>query len=237
MSAAAVAVVSIVVVAAGRPGPFVAAPPATGGPGATTSPATAARTAGPTAAAPTGAAPTSAARPGADRSTGTGLPGPSDPSSGHAGGLPGEADGAVPSRATVFDPYPAVTRLDPVLLAALRHAAADASRAGIPLHVTSGWRSAAHQERLLDEATVRYGSAVEAARWVAPPDRSRHVSGDAVDVGGAAAREWLARHGAAYGLCRTYRNEPWHFEWRSGADRRGCPAAYADAAHDPRLRR
>jgi D-alanyl-D-alanine carboxypeptidase len=36
-------------------------------------------------------------------------------------------------------------------------------------------------------------------------------------------------------LCRVYRNEPWHFELRPGAVRDGCPARYADPAHDPRM--
>ena len=81
----------------------------------------------------------------------------------------------------------------------------------------------------------QYGSADEAARWVATPDTSAHVSGDAVDLGPARARAWLAEHGARYGLCQTYRNEPWHFELRPGAVDRGCPAMYADPTHDPRM--
>jgi hypothetical protein len=70
---------------------------------------------------------------------------------------------------------------------------------------------------------------------VATPATSPHVSGDAVDIGPAAAIAWLARHGATYGLCQIYRNEPWHYELRPGAIDHGCPSMYADAAHDPRL--
>jgi zinc D-Ala-D-Ala carboxypeptidase len=88
---------------------------------------------------------------------------------------------------------------------------------------------------LLEEAVAKYGSAAEAARWVAAPDRSAHVSGDAVDLGPADAAAWLARRGAAYGLRPIYRNEPWHFELRPGAVAHGCPALYADPTHDPRM--
>lgn len=130
---------------------------------------------------------------------------------------------------------PAVTNLDPALLEALHGAAAGAAEAGIELRVNSGWRSEEHQQQLLDEAVATYGSEHEAARWVAPPDRSAHVSGDAVDIGPAGAATWLDEHGSAWGLCRTYRNEPWHFELRPRAVDRGCPEPYADPTEDPRL--
>ena len=81
-------------------------------------------------------------------------------------------------------------------------------------YVNSGWRSAAYQEQLLDEAVSTYGSRKEAARWVATPDTSAHVSGDAVDIGPTDAAAWLSDHGAGYGLCQIYRNEPWHYELR-----------------------
>jgi hypothetical protein len=149
----------------------------------------------------------------------------------------GEADGAVPDRTSVFDDgVPAVANLDPALLAALRRAARDAAAYGVELLVESGWRSPAYQERLLLEAVSEYGSEDEAARWVATPETSAHVSGDAVDIDRTGAA-WLSEHGAVYGLCRVYGNEPWHYELRSEAIDRGCPPTYADAAHDPRMRR
>ncbi len=148
----------------------------------------------------------------------------------------GEAGGAVPSGTTVFDEHvPGVANLDPALLEALRWAAADAAAAGVQLVVDSGWRSPAYQERLLHEAVWKYGSEEEAARWVATPTTSAHVSGDAVDIGPSHAAAWLSDHGAAYGLCQIYANEPWHYELRPEAVDRGCPAMYADAAHDPRM--
>ena len=146
----------------------------------------------------------------------------------------GEADGAVPDGATVFDDgIPGVANLDPALLGALRHAAADA---GVAFFVDSGWRSPEYQEHLLREAVSRYGSQEEAARWVAAPATSAHVSGDAVDIGPSDAAAWLSEHGARYGVCQIYGNEPWHFELRPAAGDHGCPRMYPDPTHDPRMR-
>jgi D-alanyl-D-alanine carboxypeptidase len=153
-------------------------------------------------------------------------------------GARGEADGAVPDGVTVFDDeYPAVANLDPDLRDALRQAATDAADDGVKFYVNSGWRSPEYQERLLREAVRKYGSEEEAARWVATPERSRHVSGQAVDIGPSDAKAWLSAHGAAYGLCQIYRNEPWHYELRPEAIDHGCPPMYVDPSHDPRLQR
>jgi hypothetical protein len=144
-----------------------------------------------------------------------------------------EADGVLPEGATVFaDQYPGIANLDADLLEALRAAA---NYSGLDFRVSSGWRSADYQKQLLDQAVAIYGSETEAARWVAPVDKSLHVSGDAVDIDGPNSQAWLAGHGAAYGLCLVYQNEPWHFELRPEAAAQGCPALYQDAAHDPRL--
>ena len=155
----------------------------------------------------------------------------------HRGAL-GEADGAVPDGTTVFhDEIPGVANLDRALLGALRRAATDGADDGIQFHVDSGWRSPEYQERLLREAVSKYGSAAEAARWVATADTSAHVSGDAVDIGPSAAAAWLSAHGARYGLCQIYSNEPWHYELRPEAIGHGCPPVYADPTHDPRMQR
>jgi hypothetical protein len=149
----------------------------------------------------------------------------------------GEAGGAVPDGTTAFDDeVPGVANLDPALLRALRRATTDAAADGVALVVNSGWRSPAYEDELRREAIAKYGSAAEAARWVATGATSAHVSGDAVDVGPAAATAWLSAHGAAYGLCQIYANEPWHYELRPHAVARGCPAMYSDPTHDPRMR-
>jgi zinc D-Ala-D-Ala carboxypeptidase len=126
--------------------------------------------------------------------------------------------------------------LDRALVGALRQAAADAAYDGVELYVKSGWRSPEYQQQLLQEAIWKYGSEEEAARWVATPETSPHVSGDAVDVGPVEATGWLSEHGAAYGLCQIYSNEPWHYELRPEAIDHGCPPMYADPTHDPRMR-
>ena len=151
-------------------------------------------------------------------------------------GAPGEADGAAPDGVTVFDDEdPGVANLDPDLLQALREAATDAADDGVTFYVNSGWRSPEYQDQLLREAVSAYGSAEEAARWVATVDTSAHVSGDAIDIGPVDATAWLSEHGAEYGLCQIYRNEPWHYELRPEAIDHGCPPMYADPTHDPRM--
>jgi LAS superfamily LD-carboxypeptidase LdcB len=129
-----------------------------------------------------------------------------------------------------------VAKLDAALLGAVRRAATDAAAEGVTFLVDSGWRSRAYQQHLLDEAIAKYGSEAQAARWVALPDRSPHVSGDAVDIGSSAAVAWLSERGAEYGLCQIYSNEPWHYELRPQAGVQGCPSMYADPTQDPRLR-
>jgi hypothetical protein len=155
-----------------------------------------------------------------------------------ADGAVTEADGALPDGATVFeDEYAGVANLDPDLLQALREAATDAADDGIELYVNSGWRSPRYQDQLLREAVSEYGSEEEAARWVATADTSPHVSGDAVDIGHSDATAWLSEHGAKYGLCQIYRNEPWHYELRPEAIDHRCLRMYADPTHDPRMQR
>ncbi|SDD82658.1 M15 family metallopeptidase [Glycomyces harbinensis] len=150
----------------------------------------------------------------------------------------GPDDGAVPYRTTVFDDdVPAVGNLDPAFLDALRRAASDAAGDGVAFTVNGGWRSPEYQHRLRRKAVAEYGSEEEAARWVSTPATSPHVSGDAIDVGRAEAQAWLSEHGAAYGLCQIFRNEPWHYELRPEAVEGGCPPMYPDPSRDPRMRR
>ncbi|MFE7190417.1 M15 family metallopeptidase [Kitasatospora sp. NPDC057541] len=143
-----------------------------------------------------------------------------------------EADGEIPDgRApSPFDTAtPAVGNLDAPLREALQRAATDARAQRIEMTVTSGWRSKAYQQRLLDRAVIRYGSPERARQFVNTPDKSAHVTGKAVDVGPTDADYWLVQHGAEYGLCQVYANEIWHFELltRPGGT---CPAQLQDAA-------
>ena len=170
------------------------------------------------------------------RSASSSAPSFSEVLRGDHGGTTTEADGALPDGVTAFDDqYPGVANLDPDLLQALREAATDAADDGIGFYVNSGWRSPEYQNQLLREAVSKYGSEEEAARWVATADTSPHVSGDAIDIGHFNATAWLSKHGAEYGLCQIYRNEPWHYELRTHAIDRGCPRMYADPTQDPRM--
>jgi hypothetical protein len=110
------------------------------------------------------------------------------------------------------DENPAISNLQPDLREAVQRAALAADIDGVDMNVTAGWRSARYQGVLFDEAVQRYGSEAVAAKWVATPDVSKHVTGNAVDIGPTDADSWLDQHGAEYGLCRIYANEMWHFE-------------------------
>ncbi|MFL6060010.1 MAG: M15 family metallopeptidase [Marmoricola sp.] len=123
-----------------------------------------------------------------------------------------------------------ISRLDPDLLAAVQEAAREAKQDHIPFWVTSGWRSRAHQQRLLDDAVARYGSLAQALRWVSTPDTSAHVQGHAVDIGPGAADAWLEHNGARWGLCRAFGNERWHFELRAQPGGT-CPSLYPDSSY------
>lgn len=116
-----------------------------------------------------------------------------------------------------------VTRLSPSMRRSVSRAVAEARLAGVELQVTSGWRSAEHQQRLFEAAVQKYGTAEAARRWVLPPEESAHVRGEAVDVGPEAGARWLEVNGVRFGLCRRYANEPWHFERLAGAVGSPCP--------------
>lgn len=132
---------------------------------------------------------------------------------------------------TPFDTgHPAIANLEPALLQAVQQAATDAREDGVELLVTSGWRSAEEQQRLLDDAVDEYGSLEAASRFVKTPDESTHVSGTGVDIGPTDADDWLVRHGSRYGLCQTYANEMWHFELMTTPGGR-CPPPLTDASY------
>ncbi|MGH3726657.1 MAG: M15 family metallopeptidase [Mycobacterium sp.] len=123
----------------------------------------------------------------------------------------------------------AVIRLDPPLLRAVQDAANSAAADGLTLTVTSGWRSRAFQQQLLDDAVQTYGSLAVARQWVATPDESQHVQGKAVDIGPASAYDWMRRHSTQFGLCQVFANEKWHFELTADAEGT-CPPLRTNAA-------
>ena len=96
---------------------------------------------------------------------------------------------------------------------------------GHKISVRSGWRSWSTQDRLYQNALIKYGSARIASRWVLPPEKSMHVWGLALDIQFASpeAKTWFRWHSNRFGLCRTYENEWWHFE-PVVAPGKKCPA-------------
>ena len=120
--------------------------------------------------------------------------------------------------------------LTPGMTRAIDRARAAAAADGITIDIVSGYRTAATQQQLFDQAITKYGSAAAASEWVLPPDKSEHVTGGAVDVGPFASAKWLEKNGVQFGLCRRYANEYWHFELLAPAKGQKCPALVANAA-------
>nr|WP_280391652.1 M15 family metallopeptidase [Nocardia brasiliensis] len=102
--------------------------------------------------------------------------------------------------------------LEPRLALAYTLAEGEAHAQGVPLSITSGYRSREEQQWLWNDGLVKYGSPDEARRWVLPPEESTHVSGRAIDVGPQEGAHWLEVNGNTWGLCRMFDNEWWHFE-------------------------
>ena len=94
------------------------------------------------------------------------------------------------------------------------------------LLIVSGYRNPATQERLWQRALVKYRSAQEARKWVAPPGGSAHQTGRAIDfyLGGRnssanvgrlrtlPAYKWLTANAQRFGFY-PYTREPWHWEY------------------------
>lgn len=131
------------------------------------------------------------------------------------------------TRLSLSAPIPGTTNMQGSAAEAFTRAFADARTDGLRPEIRSAWRSAEWQQTLFDRAVARYGSRVEASKWVLSPARSAHVKGYAVDVHPQAVAGWLETHGPAYGLCRTYDNEWWHFEYLATST---CPARLPTAA-------
>lgn len=146
--------------------------------------------------------------------------------------IPSPADGLITEGddgSLSDDQLPAIERLGDALTQAMRAAESDAAAQGVFFEVTSGWRSAQYQQWLLDDATRLYASEEIARQFVATPEKSSHVTGDAVDIGPVDAQFWLIEHGADYGICQTYANERWHFQLAT-APGGVCPEMKMDAA-------
>lgn len=121
--------------------------------------------------------------------------------------------------------------LDPTLENRFRAAQAAASKEGVILRISSGFRTYSRQEYLFSRAVKKYGSYFKAAKWVAPPDISHHPKGLAIDVNypnEPESAQWLEINGYKFGLCRIFKNEWWHFEANIAPGWK-CPKMYKDA--------
>ena len=107
------------------------------------------------------------------------------------------------------------TGLDPQFLSALQ-----AMIGGAPpeiqqnLRIMSGYRSPEKQAELWQGALQKYGSPEAARKWVAPPGKSFHNKGGAVDLKYAsdAARKWAHENAGQFNLHFPLSNEDWHIE-------------------------
>jgi hypothetical protein len=80
---------------------------------------------------------------------------------------------------------------------------ASAAEDGVPLTISSAYRSDAEQARLFARRSD--------PRWVAPPGRSLHRNGTELDLGPPSAYGWLEQNGGRFGFRRRYAWEPWHY--------------------------
>jgi hypothetical protein len=113
-------------------------------------------------------------------------------------------------------------------LTALFAAAPENVRGG--LRINSGFRSPEVQARLYAEAVAKYGSEAAARKWVAPPGKSQHNHGHAVDLGYLSdeAKAWAHANAAAYGLTFPMQHEPWHVELAGARGAPGVATAFTD---------
>jgi hypothetical protein len=108
------------------------------------------------------------------------------------------------------------------------------------LGIVSAYRSPERQAQLFSQAVAKYGSEAAARKWVAPPGRSKHNHGDAVDLSfGAkgtpaydAAVKYAHENAAKYGLAFPMAHENWHVE-PVGARAKMLPAAAGGPAQGP----
>ena len=84
-----------------------------------------------------------------------------------------------------------------------------AAKAGVDLHIESGFRTAEEQRALF--LAWRRGQGNKAAR----PGESNHQSGRALDIAvqSRGALEWLEANAATFRFKRTVKGEPWHWEY------------------------
>ncbi|MBC7461766.1 MAG: D-alanyl-D-alanine carboxypeptidase family protein [Thermoleophilia bacterium] len=110
-----------------------------------------------------------------------------------------------------LETVPGGARACPRAAAAFNAMAGDASRDGVALVATSGFRSYAEQAVLY----ARLGP-----RLAAPPGTSRHHDATEFDIAvgpaGSPTHRWLTAHGPTHGFIQRYSWEPWHWGFVAG---------------------
>lgn len=133
-------------------------------------------------------------------------------------------------------------------VAPLRRLLAAAREEGVSLRAATGYRSMAEQARVFEEGRRRKGlAAADYAYWTAPPGRSEHQTGLAVDFtdpgcpeadfnparfGQTPAGRWLLQRAPAFGFRLTFppgnsrrvAYEPWHWAYAGTREARGLLA-------------
>lgn len=114
------------------------------------------------------------------------------------------------------------TGLNPEFASRVANMLVAAEADGINLRITSAYRSNELQAALFARAVERYGSEAAARKWVAPPGRSQHNTGMAVDFAsasggllrdaGSAEAKWLQANAERFGLHLPMSWEPWQVE-------------------------
>ena len=114
------------------------------------------------------------------------------------------------------------TGLNPEFASRVANMLVAAEADGIDLRITSAYRSNELQAALFARAVERYGSEAAARKWVAPPGRSQHNTGMAVDFAsasggllrdaGSAEAKWLQANAERFGLHLPMSWEPWQVE-------------------------
>jgi len=96
--------------------------------------------------------------------------------------------------------------------------------------IFSSFRDPKLQAKLYANALKKYGSEKAARKWVAPPGKSQHNHGTAMDLryGTDEAKQWMHRNAAKYGLNYRMSHEPWHIELAPGGVK---PAAAGGHSH------
>lgn len=138
----------------------------------------------------------------------------------------------------------AISGLDPNFRGAVWEMLQAAAADGVDLRITSAYRSPEVQARLYENALAKYGDEATARKWVAPPGRSQHNRGMAVDFAGPGGllrdanspeAQWLAANAGRFGLAVPMEWEPWQVEMAGarGDAPTNALAGYAPPAESP----